>query len=529
MSNYLIDLPESDQTTLNSSIEQIFNQLPHRVFWKDVNSVFLGCNQEFAQALGCKTVDEVIGNSDYDFFDAQDAQKFVADDQMIMRSGKAKLNYDEFQIQDDGSKRFMFVSKAPLIEDGVCKGLLGIYTDITDRKEAELILQQAKAQAEAASQAKSQFLAMMTHELRTPLNVILGISELLQQGDNDAETTQRYLGSITEAGQSLLNLIQDILDLTKAQAGKLKLNNKPVHFQSLTSDLAEECRIRSQAFDSEFEFMTEDPLPTWLDLDKQRFKQIIYNLVDNAFKYTPNGKIQLSITSNDSLENDCACVQVKITDTGIGIPAKQIKTLFEAFQSPSSDNAIALAERHASTGLGLAIVNMLIKLLSASIEVDSNLDQGTCFTCKFKFKHAKPPKNADNKTSSEPPQVEFDHIKPKTILLVEDNKLNQLVMKAFVKKCQCKLDIAENGEQALLKLQSPYDLVLMDLSLPDMSGIDITKQFRQTEPKDQHRPIIALTANVNPNDRTKCLQAGMDDYLSKPVSLKKLADILQQL
>ena len=376
--------------------------------------------------------------------------------------------------------------------------------------EYELV--EAKNSALKANKSKSEFLANMSHEIRTPLNAILGFVDILKD-ENKGRKSLDYINIIDESSKSLLQIIEDILDFSKIESGKINIDK----CDFITKD---ELQIVSHLFqakcsqkDINFIINFEDNLPKAINTDPLRIKQIIANLISNAIKFTPSGKN--IVVSFSFLDNS---LKASVKDEGKGIAEDKLEHIFEAFSQEDSSTT----RKYGGTGLGLSISNELVKLLGGELKVKSKLNVGS------EFYFSIPITIAQNivKTNTQYENIQYDN---KKVLLVEDNKSNQLFMKVILKKMNLKFDIANDGIEAVdMFKHNKYDIVLMDENMPNMNGIEATKQILYYEKNNnlQHTPIIALTANAFKDDRKKFLEAGMDEYLTKPLDKHKLNKLL---
>lgn len=504
--------------------ESVLACFPGSLYWKDRNGNYLGCNDVNASLFGLKSRYDMVGLRLEDILEGERLKSIQAVDEEVMSTGRAII-YEEKGHSLDEEKAVYMTYKVPIFghKDKVV-GMVGISLDITQRKKAEAALKRAKAVAEKANQAKSDFLAMMTHELRTPLNIILGMTRILESEKLSPERQAHFLSTIFNSGQALLHLINNILDFSKAQSGTLHLQEEVFSPQETLAQIEAELSHKAAEKELYFKLETKD-LPDRLLGDEQRLRQVLYNLTDNALKYTEKGGVTVRLSTR-MLDAKKLTVVVDIEDTGIGIPKSRLKQVFRAFDQVRSDKHDQYSRKHGGVGLGLAIVKKMVAVLKGELSIDSEEGVGTRF-------HIEMPMQFADQTDSE--QKISEAILPEAfpgtkILLVEDNLMNQKVVVHMLKGLQCEVDAAASGEEALKKLKSDvrYDLVLMDISLPDMSGLEITKIYRDGEGKKRgdRLPIMALTAHAHSDDEKRCRKAGMDDFLVKPVFPEKLREII---
>ncbi len=509
--------------------------MPGNVYWLDSKGYFQGCNDNVAKMLGFTSNKEIIGLRHEDtaklmgWAEGQ-AESFRYDDLKVLKNGEGIFGIEEPPIKNiDGQTVYYLTSRVPLRnQDGKIAGVVGISVDITKRRRAELALQKAKQEAEAANQAKSEFLAMMTHELRTPLNVILGMVQIMQSKECGRSEQLDFLQTMFSSGRSLLGLIDDILDFSKAQSGKLKLKPETFEIQSLLSQLKKEFTVKGQENNVKYSVRIDPELPRYLFADRQRLRQVICNLSDNALKFTSNGTVTIFVDKCLASKTNHIGLRVRVQDTGLGIPEEKLQTVFDEFTQVSEKKHTEYSRRYGGVGLGLAIVRKLIDLMEAKISVTSELGKGTTFTCEFEFSlptFEQIEELVDALTGVDALSKSF---RPSRALLVEDTPLNQRVAIHLLEKLNCTVELAVNGEEALDKLQSSYDFIFMDMTLPDLSGVEVTKQYRAKEQPERHQLIIALTANTHADDREACAEAGMDDFLTKPIMIEELYQLFKQ-
>lgn len=400
--------------------------------------------------------------------------------------------------------------------------LMGTVADIGDRKRAELETAHAHEMAEQASRAKSAFLANMSHEVRTPLNALMGLTRMLM--DSPLNEEQRgWLALMDSSANALLALLNDILDLSRIEAGKLGIEQvrfelRPV-LDAAVGPYAGQAKAKPLAFSLEV-----DPgVPTWIRGDPGRLRQVLGNLMSNALKFTPkNGSIQVQVRQVGELEG-VPLLQFAVRDSGVGISHKQQATIFDAFTQAD----VSTSRRYGGSGLGLAICHRLARLMGGRIELQSELGQGSLFTLVLPL----PDAGADGgETVSAPAELEGMALAGpryggRVVLLAEDNPVNELMMRQMLLKLGFTVRVARGGAQAVSQWeQGGVDLVLMDVQMPGMSGLDATRAIRVSESRRRlpRTPIVAVTASAMPGDRQACLEAGMDGYTAKPVSPQAL-------
>ncbi len=392
-----------------------------------------------------------------------------------------------------------------LIKPVTLKQIARTINKVSNQIIKEKELQKHIEEIEKLSKIKTEFLANMSHEIRTPLNAILGFIKIMKEEDDGKFI--KYLNIIDSSSQTLLVIINDILDLSKIESGKMIIEKVDFESEELynTIELFEE-KANEKNIDYKVKFVN---IPEYLYSDIHRLKQIISNLISNAIKFTPeNKKIEVLLEYRNKK------LYVEVKDEGIGIPKDRLDIIFKPFSQ--ADNSTT--RKYGGTGLGLTISHKLVEMLGGELKVDSEVGKGSKFYFEIPIKKGK-------KTET---KIEENHNikKDLQLLIVEDNLANQMFMKVILNKMNIKFDIANNGKEAIEKYQNnKYDLILMDVNMPVMNGIEATKEIRKI---DENIPIIALTASALEGDREKFIKAGMNDYLSKPLDIEKLKVILEK-
>ena len=388
--------------------------------------------------------------------------------------------------------------------------------------EAEVV--RRTYQAEAANRAKSEFLANMSHEIRTPLNGILGILQLIQV-DDPTSAQESYVNLALRSGQRLTKLLSDILDLSRIEAGQLSLIEQPFAPADLCRVVMDTFEVAAAAKQLSLHIRLGPSMPANVYGDEMRIGQILNNLVGNAIKFTERGEVAISL---DFLQSDMPGrgeLCIKVRDTGIGIPAGQLSSIFESFQQGDG----SLTRTYEGAGLGLSIVKKLAALMQGSVAVESVVGQGTTFTCIVKCGFTQ--SLAENKSELSAPCA-TSRARELLVMVVEDDEINAFVLKQLLTKMGCRVTLAANGQDALaLLVKDDFDVIFMDIQMPVLDGVEATKAIRD---KGQFGakaaiPIIAITAYAMVGDRERILAAGMDDYISKPTTLAELARIIENV
>ncbi len=406
-----------------------------------------------------------------------------------------------------------------------------------ERQRLITSFKKAKELAEAATEAKGEFLAKMSHELRTPINVIIGLSEILLDPLSDKDKGD-FLKIIGHEATSLLGVINDILDFSKIEAGKLEFEKIPFNLKSMLEDLAGGLSFQAEQKGLEVHLSLPDDMPCRLVGDPNRLKQVLNNLTGNAVKFTPKGKITITVRVKED-ENDTVKFLFSVKDTGIGIPKDKQANIFESFTQADGSTT----RNYGGTGLGTTISRQLVSLMGGEIGLESEEGKGSVFWFTVNFARQYSDDNDSFTVSTATKSEILEDIKPQniTVLLVEDNPNNQKIAYRHLQKHGCQVDLAENGEEAVKAfINNNYDIILMDMQMPVLDGYEATGRIRELESSSlsyEERafkttggrvPIIAVTANAMKGDKEKCLAAGVDDYLSKPLKRKDLIDMIEK-
>ena len=423
-------------------------------------------------------------------------------------------------------------------DNGIITDVVGASADVTGMIRMQKDLEEARKAAEAASVAKSEFLSRMSHEIRTPMNAIIGMTQIAQNS-NEEERIKNCLGKIDNASKHLLALINDILDISKIEANKLEIQKGVFSLEKCISSISNIIAVKAEEKKLSFSLNFNESLPKYLEGDELRFTQVIINLLGNAIKFTPeNGFVSMDV-SERGRENDACILEIKIRDNGIGITDKQQKNLFKPFEQGDG----SITREYGGTGLGLAICKSIVELMGGNLWVESEIGKGSifAFTARMRISGeadyeqidaAKSGKSAEQ--NREAAMEGIEDLSGFTVLLAEDVEINREIVYAILEDSRINIDHAENGEKAVeMYTAAPdkYDIILMDLQMPVMDGIEATRRIRAYEEKQpserpQGIPIVAMTANVFREDVDKCMAAGMNDHIAKPIDSDLLMEKL---
>ena len=445
---------------------------------------------------------------------------------------------DEYRfVRPDGSNVWIYgQAVAEKNEHGETVGYVGTITDITARKSAEHELRLALKEAEAANIAKSQFLAMVSHELRTPLTSIIGFPELLLESELTREQ-RTYIKTILANGMVLRGLVEEILDFSSIEAGRLEIHNQPFDLFPFLKTIISMFSVRAEEKGLSLNLITASDLPKTVISDDARVRQVLDNLLGNAIKFTSQGEVTLKVrkvhsTLRDTLtvpgERESFLIEFRIGDTGIGISQDNRHLLFEPFAQLDS----SLTRKFGGTGLGLSICKRLSDLLGGEIEVDSELGKGSVFTFTLPVVVEEEVKKSKESIPTEEPDTPAQPA-PMRILVAEDHKGTRFLITRLLKKMSYKYDCVSNGREVMQAIEKQhFDIILMDVHMPVLDGFTVTKQIRENEKRSEKTDkiyIIALTADALPEVPKKCIEAGMNDYLEKPIKVKNLRSAISRV
>ncbi len=529
---------KDDVNLLRVVIDTLTETLPDHIYVKDQESRFLLANRSIAQFMGVPSPSDLLGRSDFDFYPKNVAEYFFQDEQNVIRSGQPRMSQAEQIFDTEGRERWILTTQIPLRKKGgTVLGLVGIGRDITAQKLAERETEAARHIAEAANRAKSEFLANMSHEIRTPLNGVIGMTELAL--DTALMPEQReYLETVKFSADTLLHVVNDILDFSKIEAGKIDLEAVDFDLRECVETTLKTLALRAEEKGLELLCDVMPDVPKSVRGDPGRLRQVLFNLVGNAIKFTNEGEIALRVEV-EAESADGLRLHFSVSDTGIGISAEKIQMVFDPFTQADTSTT----RQYGGTGLGLTITARLVQMMGGTVWVESAWGKGSIFhftvqmCCADAITDALGAQKQDKAKTLQPAVLENRETAPETreaamlrVLLAEDNPVNQKLVVRLLEKRGHVVVVAPNGQEALDALaRASFDLVLMDVQMPVMDGIEATLMIRkQEEGTMQHQQVVALTAHAMKGDRERCMTAGMDGYIAKPIRHEELDLALQQ-
>lgn len=504
-----IEIKEREETQIqleqqSSFLRSFLDASPDLVFYRNEDKEFSGCNRAMELLTG-KSEKQLVHLKPADVYSPEAAAKVIETDEKVFRHN-VSLTYEQWLDYPDGRKACFEIRKVPYYDRvGKRHGLMGFGRDITERKRYQDAL-------ERASRDKTTFISTISHELRTPLNGIVGLSRILLDTELTAEQ-EKYLKTIHVSAVTLGNIFNDIIDMDKMERRKVQLDNQPVDFTSFLADLENLSALQAQQKGLRFNLEPTLPLPHQVITDGTRLRQILWNLISNAVKFTQQGQVTVRVRYD---EGDM--LHFEVEDSGIGIPQDELDKIFAMYYQVKDSHG---GKPATDAGIGLAVSRRLAKNMGGDITVTSEQGKGSTFTLTI---HA--PSVAEEVDDA------FDEddmpLPALNVLLVEDIELNVIVARSVLEKLGNSVDVAMTGKAALEMFKpGEYDLVLLDIQLPDMTGLDISRELTKRYPREDLPPLVALTANVL-KDKQEYLNAGMDDVLSKPLSVPALTAMIKK-
>ncbi|GGY07722.1 PAS domain S-box protein [Paludibacterium paludis] len=499
-------------------VDTLFELIPMAVYLKDADGRYIRVNKAFTEMFQ-SPAEDWIGRTAEEMFGEEAATEHGRIDSLLYETLQPQT-YESPLVLKNGAVIDTLISKAPLVKrDGTVTGLVSTLVDITGRKQAERDSIRAKEAAEAASRSKSEFLANMSHEIRTPLNGIIGMTELVLETPLDDQQTE-WLEIVKASSDALLQVINDILDFSKIEAGKLTIESIEFDLREVFTSAVQLLSLNAREAGLGLTLDIDPSCPARLIGDPGRWRQIVINLLGNAVKFTHRGGVAIRVYP--VAREDGPWVHFEVKDTGIGIPKAKVAQIFEAFTQADSSTT----RRFGGTGLGLSITQHLVRMMGGAIALDSEEGKGSTFTVSLPVR---PVAQSDAPVLS--PVASHHGGVSLNVLLAEDNYVNQRLALSLLEKWGHRVSLATNGEEALrLWRAETFDVILMDVQMPVMGGVEATHQLREEERgRGGHIPIIAMTANAMEGDRERCLAEGMDEYIAKPIKAGDLRRLLESI
>ena len=533
---------QSSKDANETTMKNIMAEMPGHVYWKDVNGIYLGCNNRQAQSLGFKAGSDIIGKTDFDLpWDTHIAKKFRENDLRIMANGTTEI-VEESSIMG-GKESIVLSQKTPITDDNnVVIGILGISIDISDRKILEESIKKAKESAEAANHAKTEFIANMSHDIRTPLTGVVGMSHILEDSVTDANQKE-YAHMLGQSGDQLLHMLNGILDVISADnVNDADLHEEAFDVRRMIQDILELEHPTTLVKGLELITHVDERIPNCLISDHTKIHRILLNLLGNAIKFTAKGRVEIDVTVLEKQDKHVT-LQFKVSDTGIGIPYELQDKVFDRFfrVTPSYKGL------YTGHGVGLHIAQSYAHLLGGNIKLSSEPNVGTSFYFNLTLKIGnetllapeliqRTPKTAASSSSfiessadkDAPVITKTSNKNAPTLLLVEDNAIALKMLECLVSQMGFNFISTMDGESALkLATAQTFDLIITDLGLPALSGKEFARKLRifEAEHLRTNVPIIGLTAHADDGVRQPCLDAGMNQLLSKPITMNDMLNI----
>ncbi|MBI5383245.1 MAG: response regulator [Verrucomicrobia bacterium] len=500
-------------------LRALLENIPDRIYFKDVASRFLRASRSLTKRLGLPDPKEIVGKTDFDIHPPEAAQEYYQEEQRIILTGQPLVNKLQRSTDKDGRDTWASVTKVPIFNrNNAITGIVGISRDITKLKQAEEALETARDAALETARIKSEFLANMSHEIRTPMNAIVGMADLLLDTPLSTEQ-QEFAETIRNSTDTLLHLINEILDFSKMEAGKLVIETIDFDLRKVIESTADMLADRAQRKGVEVACWLDDDVPTRLRGDPSRLRQVLTNLLANAIKFTERGEVVVRVTKQQETSSRVK-VRVSVIDTGIGIPPKVLPLIFQAFTQADGSTT----RKYGGTGLGLAISRQLVELMGGEISVESTEGQGSSFS--FVLPLEKQPESA-----APPPPPEPRSLEGARVLVVDDNATNRKILRHQLDRWHVRNEAAGDGFEALRLLREaaqsgpPFTLAILDMQMPEMDGLALAHAIKG-DPLTAATRLVMLTSIGHRLDAETRFSAGIEKYLVKPVKQSRLFDTL---
>lgn len=518
-------------------LKNLIDNLPGDIYWKDKNGIWSGVNKRGAQSLNqmgfITDRSEVIGKSDYQLFSKETADEYRKNDIEVM-TNKVEITREEINKLPNGETLVQLSAKRPLWDkEGNVVGVVGNTVDISYLKKIEAELKMAMEKSEIANKAKTEFLENMRHDIRTPLTGIVGFADILKLESDNAQIKE-YAENLVASSHALLDLLDEVLEAIRVSSGEIPKLKKKFDLKKSLQQIIDLNRAKAAQKKLELTLNFDSSIPEHLIGDKIRLHRIILELIANALNFTNNGYVRLS-AELAKRNNRELIIKLIVEDSGVGVPLERQQEIYVQFTrlTPSYQGI------YKGAGLGLSVVKQFIDELGGEIYLESEPRKGSKFICIIPLQEPLLDDDLGLDEEFDAPKIpnyteelKAPHNDLSTsefrVLVVEDNPIAQTVAKSILNKLNCNTDIAESGRRAVALWKSRYyDLIFMDIGLPDLDGYEVTHQIRVQElPRKTHTPIIALTAHIGDENKKRCIEAGMNAVLTKPLTLKNCSDIL---
>lgn len=499
-------------------LNQLLEHIVDPIFVKDRDHRWIYGNSAFWDLLGNK--EQYIGRNDKDIFPEEEVAVFWSVDEQVIQHGKV-VESEETITRPNGEQIYARTKKSPLTLPDGSPGLVAVIRDISAFRKAQVDAEHYRLEAAQ----KSRFLANMSHEIRTPLNGVLGMASVLSNTPL-SDQQKDLVKVINTSGSSLLRIVDDVLNFSSIDAGKLVLEEKPFRSKDILTAIKEHFKVVAEDKGITLSVDSHNGQDMICVSDKGRILQVLFNLVGNALKFTHHGEVSVVLAQGKG-DDDQMMLTFKVSDSGIGISEAALEKIFDPFQQADSSTT----REFGGTGLGLAISRELAQIMGGTLTATSRLGNGSCFT------FAVPVKCVEDRTALGEQDETRQEINPKwekppRILIAEDNLSNQMVLKAMLEHTNAEITLVSDGAEAIrLCQEQDFDLVLMDIQMPNVDGVEATKEIRSRRDGSaaNHLPIVALTANVMPSQIDQYVSAGMDGHIAKPIKSEDLFEKLNEL
>ena len=510
-------------------LTSLFENIPDHIYFKDKKSRFVAVSKALARWLGAESSEDMIGKTDFDYFTEEHAEPAFRDEQEVMEKGQPIEGKIEKETYSDGKIAWVSTTKIPWHdESGNVIGTFGISRDITELKNKELELIEARETAQRASQAKTTFLAIMSHEIRTPLNAIIGMCEILEETVLSKEQHE-YLKILREAGETLLAIINDVLDISKIECGDVQIEKSEFSLDTLVEKVCDILAIKAHKKGIELADHISPNVPVNLIGDSYRMRQILVNLIGNSIKFTDEGEIILNVrlAKQEELQyevdkKDEVSLLFSVKDTGVGIPKEKQKAIFDSFKQADSSTT----RKFGGTGLGLSISKRLVELMGGKMWVESEEGKGSEFFFTVRFGIQKTKKS---RTFIEPSEVDVRGI---STLIVDDNATNRLILREILTAWDADVTEASGGEEAISAIKSArkkgkhFRLILLDRRMPAIDGFKVAEVIREDKKSEETTTVMMLTSDHRISDLNRIDELGINCYLVKPIKRDELKNAI---